>query len=203
MKVKSLSCVQLFVTPWTVALQAPPSVGFSRQKYWNGLPFLPAGNLPDLDREPGSPELQADSFYCLRHQGTLTRNHGAYKIRFYLLDLSKRAPYPQPHALEGTTDYSHKRTKSTKNLEVLLSLGVQLSVLVQSIWSRQTRVSETNTVRVPENHFSTQVALYLRKRKVISEMSQRCGIVGCVNVNFGDDIALESKEELSCQRVLT
>ena len=38
-KVKSLSCVQLFVTPWTVAHQTPPSMAFSRQEYWNGLPF--------------------------------------------------------------------------------------------------------------------------------------------------------------------
>ena len=39
MKVKSLSRVRLFATPWTVALQAPLSMGFSRQEYWNGLPF--------------------------------------------------------------------------------------------------------------------------------------------------------------------
>ena len=38
-KVKSLSCVQFFVTPWTVAYHAPPSIGFSRQEYWSGLPF--------------------------------------------------------------------------------------------------------------------------------------------------------------------
>ena len=38
-EVKSLSHVQLFVTPWTVAYQAPPSMGFSRQEYWSGLPF--------------------------------------------------------------------------------------------------------------------------------------------------------------------
>ena len=38
-EVKSLSRVRLFVTPWTVAYQAPPSMGFSRQEYWNGLPF--------------------------------------------------------------------------------------------------------------------------------------------------------------------
>ena len=36
-KVKSLSCVQLFVTPWTSAYQAPPSMGFSRQEYWSGV----------------------------------------------------------------------------------------------------------------------------------------------------------------------
>ena len=39
-KAKSLNCVQLFVTPWTVAYQAPLSMGFSRQGYWNGLLFL-------------------------------------------------------------------------------------------------------------------------------------------------------------------
>ena len=38
-KVKSLSRVRLFATPWTVAYQAPPSMGFSRQEYWSELPF--------------------------------------------------------------------------------------------------------------------------------------------------------------------
>ena len=42
-----LSHVQLFVTPWTVALQAPWSVGFSTQYYWSGLPFPPPGDLPN------------------------------------------------------------------------------------------------------------------------------------------------------------
>ena len=42
-KVKSLSCVRLFATPWTVAYQAPPSMGFPRQEYWSGLPFPSPG----------------------------------------------------------------------------------------------------------------------------------------------------------------
>ena len=41
-----LSCVRLFATPWTVALQAPLSMGFSRQEYWSGLPFPSPGDLP-------------------------------------------------------------------------------------------------------------------------------------------------------------
>ena len=49
------------VTPWTVARQAPLSVGFSRQEYWSGLPFPYPGDLPDPGIEPGSPALQADS----------------------------------------------------------------------------------------------------------------------------------------------
>ena len=53
--------VQLFATLWTVARQAPLSMGFSRQEYWSGLPFPFPGNLPDQRIEPGFPELQADS----------------------------------------------------------------------------------------------------------------------------------------------
>ena len=49
------------VTPWTVALQVPLSMGFSRQEYWSGLPFPSPGDLPNLGIRPGSPALQADS----------------------------------------------------------------------------------------------------------------------------------------------
>ena len=56
-KVKSLSHVQLFVTPWTVAYQASPSMGFSRQEYWSGLPFPSPGDLPDPGIEPRFPAL--------------------------------------------------------------------------------------------------------------------------------------------------
>ena len=60
-KVKSLSCVRLFATPWTAAHQAPPSVGFFRQEYWNGLPFPSPGDLPDPGIKPRSPASQADT----------------------------------------------------------------------------------------------------------------------------------------------
>ena len=60
-KVKSLSLVQLFATAWTVAYQAPPSMGFSRQECWNGLLFPSPGDLPDPGIEARSPALQADA----------------------------------------------------------------------------------------------------------------------------------------------
>ena len=60
-KVKSLSCVQLFGAPWTAADQGPPSMGFSRQEYWSGLPFPSPRDLPDPGIEPESPSLQADT----------------------------------------------------------------------------------------------------------------------------------------------
>ena len=56
-RVKSLSCVQLFATPWTVAYQAPLSVGFSRQEYRSALPLPSLGGLPDPGIEPRSPAL--------------------------------------------------------------------------------------------------------------------------------------------------
>ena len=58
---ESLSHVQLFVTPWTVAYQVPPSMEFSRQEYWSGLPLPSPGNLPNPGIEPGYPALQADA----------------------------------------------------------------------------------------------------------------------------------------------
>ena len=53
-KVKSLSCVQLFATPWIVAYQSPQSMEFSRQEYWSGLPFPSPGELPHPGIKPGS-----------------------------------------------------------------------------------------------------------------------------------------------------
>ena len=64
LEVKLLSHVQLFVTPWTVAHQAPLSLGFSRQEYWSGMPFPSPGYLPNPGIEPeslSSPALAGES----------------------------------------------------------------------------------------------------------------------------------------------
>ena len=69
--VQSLNPVWLFAIPWTVACQAPLSMGFLRQEYWSGLPFLSPGDLPDppvlagglfITKSPGKPEV---FIYCL------------------------------------------------------------------------------------------------------------------------------------------
>ena len=57
----SRSVVSDFATPWTVAFQVPPSMGFSRQEHWNRLPFPSPGDLPDPGIEPRSSTLQADA----------------------------------------------------------------------------------------------------------------------------------------------
>ena len=66
---RHLSRVQLFATLWTVAHQAPLSMGFFRQEYWNGLPFPSLDDLPGPGIKPGSPALQAGSS-PLSHQGS-------------------------------------------------------------------------------------------------------------------------------------
>ena len=66
----SCSVVSNSATPWTVAHQAPLSMGFSRQEYWSGLPCLSPGYLPNTGIEPRSPALQGDSLQ-LRYQGSL------------------------------------------------------------------------------------------------------------------------------------
>ena len=60
-KVKLLSHVRLFSMLWTVARQVPPSMGYSSQEYWSGLPFPSSGDLSNPGIELGSPTLQADS----------------------------------------------------------------------------------------------------------------------------------------------
>ena len=59
-KMKSLSHVRLFATPWIAACQAPLSMGFSRQRYWSGLPYPPPGDLLKPGIKLGSPGLQVD-----------------------------------------------------------------------------------------------------------------------------------------------
>ena len=71
-KVKLLNRVRLFVTPWTVAYEAPPSMGLFRKEYWSGMPFPTPGDLPEPGIEPASPALQADSLH-LSYQGTQSK----------------------------------------------------------------------------------------------------------------------------------
>ena len=67
----SHSVFWLFATPWTVAHQAPPSMGFSRQEYWRGFPFPSPGDIPNPWIEPESPLSPALQVDLLSHQGSL------------------------------------------------------------------------------------------------------------------------------------
>ena len=106
-KVKSVSRVRLFATWWTVASQAPPSMGFSRQEYWSeeywsGLPFPSPGNLPDPGIEPGSPASQADA---LPSQPPGEPILGLPKLRLYSLCLGGEFRHHWYHLCEADNFY--------------------------------------------------------------------------------------------------
>ena len=94
---KSLSCVILFATPWTVAYQASPSMGFSRQDYWSRLPFPSQGDLSDPGIEPRSPALEADAltsevlskWKCYLHGSTMRIYDSKMFCCFFGSDLPK------------------------------------------------------------------------------------------------------------------
>ena len=79
-----LSHVGLFATPWTVTCQAPLSMGFFRQEYWNGLPFPSPGNLPDAGIEPISPVL-VGGFFTTEPLGKPTYTRYLAQNRFSIL----------------------------------------------------------------------------------------------------------------------
>ena len=81
-----------FVTPWTVACQAPLSMGFPRQEYWSGLPFPSPGDLPNPGTEPVSPAL-AGRFFTIEPEGksflTLVKNETSCKVHTQVIILTK------------------------------------------------------------------------------------------------------------------
>ena len=81
--VQLLSHVRLFVNAWTVACQAPLSMGFCRQVYQSGLPFPSPGNLPNPRIKPWSPALQADSLPLSYQRSPI------YKLLNIILDISR------------------------------------------------------------------------------------------------------------------
>ena len=87
---KLLSRVQLFATPWTVACQAPQSMGFFKQGYWSGVPFPSPGDLPNPGIEPGSPTLKAHSLPSEPPGKPLTKVWGQKNI-FYASRNKKKA----------------------------------------------------------------------------------------------------------------
>ena len=88
-----LSHVQLFVTPCTVAHQAPLSMGFFRQEYWNGLPCPPPGDLPDPGIKPispASPAVQADSLLLSQTHLDANQIKGEIHIRIFTAQTTQR-----------------------------------------------------------------------------------------------------------------
>ena len=83
---------QLFATPWTIAHQAPPSMEFSRQEYWSGLPFPSPGDLPDLGIKPWSPILWADALPSESPGNPVCNKPAAIVSRAHLEKKKTRSP---------------------------------------------------------------------------------------------------------------
>ena len=90
-----LSCAQCFSTPWTVAHQAPLSMGFSMREYWSGFPFPPPRDLSDPARKPESPSSPAlaDGFFTTAPSGKPPggRSPGgekSYPLQYFCLENS-------------------------------------------------------------------------------------------------------------------
>ena len=97
----SLSRVRLFETPWTVAREAPLSMGFSRQEYRNGLPFPPPGYLPDPGIEPVSPMCCIEGRYFIYWAGLS-------QLKFFQLKIGK----------EFSSAYTKKSRSQSENCKV-------------------------------------------------------------------------------------
>ena len=108
---------RLFGTPRTVAYQAPPSMGFSRQQYWNGLPFPSPGDLLDPGIEPGSPALQADA----------------------LLSESPGKPPSHTNKVLGKTEGKRRRRRQRMKLldGIISSMDMSLSKLQGTVKDRE------------------------------------------------------------------
>ena len=117
-KVKSLSRVRLFVTPWTVAYRAPLSMGFSRQEYWSGMPFPSPGDLPDPRIEPGFPALEADAL-------TSAPPGKPHKVIYFIFKTHQFPtldPHQQPSNFQG--NLSKSNTKFLLNPSTTLAIDL-------------------------------------------------------------------------------
>ena len=150
-KVKPLSRVWLFVTPWTVAHQGPPSMGFSRQEYWSALPFPPPGDLPDPGIEPGSPALQADA---LRSEPPGKPLVSVYMLMFIIIIKpthsivgQKSHPLPLTHSFTASSSpaiYAFECVLQWNPLKIFIFLFVVIKLthllinvnLAQVIWEK-------------------------------------------------------------------
>ena len=91
-----IQCAQPFATPWTIAHQAPLSMGFSRQEYWSGSPFPPPGDLPD-------PEIECMSLMSPALAGGFFTTSTTWEALLYCnnYSLEQRNKFPTQPSLSG------------------------------------------------------------------------------------------------------
>ena len=131
---KLLNHVQLFATPWTVAHQAPLSMGFSRQEYWSGLPFPSSRELPDPGMEPASC-VSCTARWVLYH------HHHLGCAGTYGRDTNKETHFGmgRPQAIHNWTQSPHPRCETSDGpvyrgwVIMPTSLGLRVGCLVLAL----------------------------------------------------------------------
>ena len=129
------SCVQLFVTLWTLALQVLLSMGFSRQEYWSALPCPPSGDFPDPGIEPMYPALQVDSL-LLSHQERPLYYINIINIS-YIRDVSEKASHSSTLAWKIPWMEEPGGPQSMGSLRVGEDRATSLSLFTLMHWRRK------------------------------------------------------------------
>ena len=171
--VKSLSRVRLFATPWTVAYQAPPSMGFSRQEYWSGLPFPSPGDLPNLGIKPGSPALHSDAFnlWATREAQEQGSNPGPCPGRWILNHWTTRE---FPTIFNFIHGLLHNYDSVSESCSVV-SYSLQLTHGLFSSWNSPGHNTRVDTLSLFQGIFPTQESNpgLLHCRRILYQLSHK------------------------------
>ena len=139
MKVKSLSRVQLFATQWTVAYQAPPSMGFSRQEYWSELPCPPPGDLLDLGIKLASSMSPAVAGGFFTTSAKIVKVKSFSRVRLFVTPWT--VAYQAPQSMEFSRQEYWNGLPCPPPGD-LLDLGIELHLLHFLQWQADSLPSE-------------------------------------------------------------
>ena len=131
-----ISCVRLFVTPWTVAYQAPLSMGFSRQECWSGLPFPSPGDLPNPGIELSSPALQADALPSEPPGKPRLQRKGEFP-------LGKSDQTSLPYSFSSPLPQIYPTTGSLENLDVFMKGVMGAHIFFFNVRGLETRINSS------------------------------------------------------------
>ena len=145
MPAQLLSSVWLFATPWTAAHQAPPSMAFPRQEYWSGLPFPPAGDLPNPGVEPTSLMSLALAGRFLTTVPTRKPSNADWRTLCKILD--------QDSSKLETISKSSERQKQAQVGEHKETPQMDAGWLLVGSWNRECINGKAGKIQVRSGHF--------------------------------------------------
>ena len=199
------SWVQLFDTLWTVAYQAPLSMGFSRQEYWRGLPCPPPGDLPNPRTEPTSPAFPAlaGRFFTAEPPGkpkfTLSPNkiwHIKFSVHLYIIARTwkqPRCPSADKWIRKLWYIYTMEYYSAIKNntFESVLMIWIKLEPIIQSEVSQKDRHQYSILTHTYGIWKMVMITLYVRQKKRHRYIEQTFGLWEMARVGCSERITLK------------